>query len=69
MGFFRAIAKELGVSINVTSKAQQLRNRIEDVLQKSKLGIVFDSAHFLWPQSNYRDTTPGRVNWVFERSC
>lgn len=64
MGFFRAIAKELGVSINITSKAQQLRNRIEDVLQKSKLGIIFDSAHFLWPQSNYRDTTPGRINWV-----
>lgn len=64
IGFFRAIAKSLGVSINQNSKAQQLRDRIEDVLQRGKLAIVFDEAHYLWPQSNYREALPGRVNWI-----
>jgi hypothetical protein len=62
--FFRAIAMSLGVSVNLKSKAQELRSRIEDTLQCGHLMLVLDEAHYLWPQSNYRDTTPGRVNWL-----
>jgi len=62
--FFRVIAECLGVSINLKSKAQELRGRIEETLQSSKLMLVLDEAHYLWPQSNYRHTTPGRVNWL-----
>lgn len=64
IGFFRAIAKSLGVSINLNSKAQELRQRIEEVLQRGDLAIVFDEAHYLWPHSNYRDAMPQRVNWI-----
>ena len=62
--FFRAIAESLGVSINLKSKAQELRLRIEETLQPGHLTLVLDEAHYLWPQSNYRNTTPGRINWL-----
>jgi hypothetical protein len=64
VGFYRAIARALGVSINLNSKAHHLRDRIEDVLQSGQLMPVFDEAHFLWPTSNYRGALPRRVNWI-----
>ena len=62
--FFRAIASVLGVSINLNSKAQELRSRIEETLQAGQLMLVLDEAHYLWPQRHYRNTTPGRINWL-----
>ncbi len=62
--FFRAIAMSLGVSINLKSKAQELRNRIEETLQGGDLALVIDEAHYAWPQSHYRNTTPVRINWL-----
>lgn len=62
--FFRAIALSLGVSSNLKSKAQELRNRIEEALQAGGLMLVLDEAHYLWPQSYYTNTTPGRINWL-----
>jgi hypothetical protein len=63
-GFFRAIAKALGISSGLAWKAVQLRDRIEDVLQRGDLMIVFDEAHYLWPISSYRYAVPARVNWI-----
>jgi hypothetical protein len=64
IGFFRAIAKSLGVSINLNSKAHELRQRIEQVLQGGDLMLVLDEAHYLWPNSSYREALPSRVNWI-----
>ena len=64
IGFFRAIARSLGVSINLNSKAQELRQRIEETLQLGGLAVVFDEAHWLWPSGTYRDALPGRINWI-----
>lgn len=64
IGFYRAIAKPIGVSININSKAQELRQRIEDALQAGHLFIVFDEAHYLWPSTNLRDALPVRINWI-----
>lgn len=64
IGFFRAIAKSLGVSINLNSKAQELRQRIEEVLQRGHLAIVFDEAHWIWPNTNLRDAVPTRLTWI-----
>ena len=64
IGFFRAIAKALGVSINLNSKAQELRQRIEEVLQRGHLAIVFDEAHWIWPNTNLRDAVPTRLTWI-----
>ncbi len=64
VGFYRAIARAIGVSINLNSKAHHLRDRIEDVLQSGQLTICFDEAHFLWPTSNYRGALPKRIAWI-----
>jgi hypothetical protein len=45
-------------------EAQELRQRIEEVLQRGDLAIVFDEAHYIWPNSNYRDAMPTRVTWI-----
>jgi hypothetical protein len=62
--FFRDVALSLGVSINLKSKAQELRSRIEETLRAGDLMLVIDQAHWLWPQSHYRNTTPARINWI-----
>lgn len=62
--FFRILAESIGVSCSLKSKAQELRERVAETLQKSKLMLVIDEAHYLWPQSHYRHTTPGRINWL-----
>ena len=65
MSFFRAIARGLGVSSNLNYKARQLRDRVEDVLQRGHLLLCLDEAHYIWPQSSCRDVRmPGRVNWI-----
>ena len=64
MSFFRAIAKALGVSINLNSKAQELRQRIEDTLQGGDLVLVIDEAHYLWPNLIDSRTLPARINWI-----
>ncbi len=64
--FFRDIAASLGLSINLNSKAKDLRNRIEETLQSGDLTLVIDEAHYLWPQSSdlRHCSTPARVNWL-----
>ena len=64
VGFYRAIARAIGVSINLNSKAHHLRDRIEDVLQSGQITCLFDEAHFLWPTSNYRGALPRRISWL-----
>jgi hypothetical protein len=64
VGFFRAIAKAIGVSCGRSWKAVQLRQRIEDTLQAGDLILVMDEAHGLWPMSDCRHSLPGRISWV-----
>jgi hypothetical protein len=64
IGFFRAIASALGVSINLNSKAHELRSRVEAVLYSGHLMLVCDESHRLWPRSRYREAMPYRVEWV-----
>ena len=63
-GFFATIARSLGVSVNLNSKAQELRQRVEETLQKSKLLLVIDEAHYLWPNRIDSRTLPARTNWL-----
>lgn len=63
-GYFRAIARALGVSINTNSKALELRERAEEVLHTGDLMLVLDEADYLWPQTNPKYSKPKRVNWL-----
>jgi hypothetical protein len=62
--FFRSIAKALGVGSGLSMKGLQMRERVEQTLQLSKIMLVLDEAHYLWPQNNRREALPGRLNWI-----
>jgi hypothetical protein len=62
--FFRAVAKALGMSASYNLKAQDLRARIGDVLQGAYLTLVIDEAHYMFPQTNFREALPNRINWL-----
>ena len=62
--FYRAIAKSLGVSINLNCRAGDLRQRIEDTLEGGHLALVLDEAHYLWPNRIDTRSLPARINWV-----
>ena len=64
ISFFRAIARSLGVSSSLQMKAAELRSRVEEALSTGDLMLVFDEAHYLWPQSWQRYAMPSRVNWI-----
>lgn len=64
IGFFREIAKALGISSGLGCKAVELRERIENVLHTGQLMLVFDEAHYAFPTNNCRNTQPGRINWI-----
>jgi hypothetical protein len=66
IGFFRAIAEALGVSVNLNSKAHQLRDRITEALKDGSVLLCLDEAQYLWPQSNYREALPQRLDWVMK---
>jgi hypothetical protein len=62
--FYRKIAQSLGVGCSLSIKALQMRERIEYVLQTTKLMLVFDESTYLWPQNNRREALPNRINWI-----
>jgi hypothetical protein len=63
-GFFRALARGLGLGSLLNYKAAQIRERVESVLLAGDLLLVLDEAQRLWPQSNYRQAFPRRIVWV-----
>ena len=65
-GFFRAIGRALGVSASLQLKASEIRNRVEEVLQKGDLMLVLDESQYCWPQSWQRYAMPSRVNWILQ---
>jgi hypothetical protein len=66
---FRAIAKALGIASSYSRTATEMQARIEDVLQRSKLMLVFDEAHFLFNQSPRIYARPELVDWIDTALC
>ena len=63
-GFFRAIARGLGLGNFLNYKAAEIRSRVESVLLTGNLLLVLDEAHRLWPRMNARYGFPKRIEWV-----
>jgi len=64
ISFFRSIATALGVSSSLQLKSAEIRGRIEETLTGADIVLVFDEAHYLWPQNWQRYAVPSRVNWI-----
>jgi hypothetical protein len=66
---FRSIAKALGIASSYSRTATEMQARVEDVLQRSRLVLVFDEAHFLFNQSPRIYTRPELVDWIDTALC
>jgi hypothetical protein len=64
VGFFRAIARGIGLGNFQQYKAVEIRERVESVLLTGDLILCLDEAHRLWPEVNIRYGFPKRINWV-----
>jgi hypothetical protein len=62
--FYREIAKALGVASGCSMKTGQIRERIERMLEDSRLMLVMDEGHYIWARANRRDTMPKRICWI-----
>jgi hypothetical protein len=60
----REVAKAIGLEIGANGGWSRLRDRIDYVLSHTRLMLVFDEAHFLFPMNFNRNTAPARLNWV-----
>lgn len=67
--FFRAIAKALGIASSYSRTATEMQARIEDVLQRSKMMLVIDEAHFAFPQSQRIYSRPEIIDWIDTALC
>lgn len=64
ISFFRAIARGLGTACGSAMGTTKVKRNVEDAIQDSGIMLVFDEAHYLFPQ--YKDTrsSPRRINWM-----
>lgn len=62
-GFFQKIGAALGIGI-CQQASSKLQARIEGVLASTKLMLVIDEAHYLWPQHRRNHSSPELVDWV-----
>ncbi len=67
ISFFRSLAKALGMGSGRSYKANDLRAKIEGVLQSGDHMVVMDEGHYLFSQRNARNAIPHRINWVLNQ--
>lgn len=63
-GFFAAVARAVGLTVEQDPKVKNLRTRVESALQGGDLMLVIDEAHNCWPSYSYRNTRPPRICWL-----
>jgi hypothetical protein len=63
-GFFRELARGLGIGNFLQYKAIEIRERVESVILTRDILLCLDEAHRLWPETNPRYSFPKRVNWL-----
>jgi hypothetical protein len=62
-GFFRNLASAIGLAA-AKSKAIEMQVRVEDFFRKTRLMLVIDEAHYLWPQYQRSYSSPELIDWV-----
>jgi energy-coupling factor transporter ATP-binding protein EcfA2 len=63
--FFRAIAEALGIGASFARTANEIQNRVEKVLQSSRIMLVIDEAHAMISGSKHVTTRPELVDWIY----
>ena len=62
-GFFQKVASEIGLGTS-NRKASEMQMKVEEFFRKTRLMLVIDEAHYLWPQHERVYSTPELINWV-----
>jgi hypothetical protein len=62
-GFFRNLAITIGLAAS-KRKGSDIQVKVEDFFQKSRLMLVIDEAHYLWPRLQQRESSPVLVDWI-----
>ncbi len=63
-GFFRALAKALGIGGSYARSSTEMQTRIEDMLQRSKLVLCIDEGHHLFSAAERVYSRPELVDWI-----
>jgi len=66
---FRTIGRALGISSGYMRGATEMQARVEDVLQRSRLCLVVDEAHFLFGQGERIYSRPEMIDWIDTALC
>lgn len=62
-GFFQKLATAIGLAAS-KRKATDMQVKVEDFFRKTRLMLVIDEAHYLWPQHERSHSNPELVDWV-----
>ena len=62
-GFFKKLASAIGLAAS-NRKASDMQIKVEEFFRKTRLMLVIDEAHYLWPQQERIYSTPELINWV-----
>ncbi len=62
-GFFQKLAAAIGLASS-NRKATDMQVKVEDFFRRTRLMLVIDEAHYLFPQHQRSNSNPELVDWV-----
>lgn len=62
-GFFQKLATAIGLAAS-KRKATDMQVKVESFFRKTRLMLVIDEAHYLWPQHQRSQSSPELIDWV-----
>lgn len=62
-----AIADAFGLPVTLATRQRELKRAVEFIIKHGRLMIILDEAHFIFPPSPRRFTSPTRLNWIRTR--
>lgn len=63
--FFRSTSRGCGLPHGENLKAEQMKTNVENFLRVSRLILVIDEAHRLFPDGNRVYAAPALMNWIY----
>ena len=62
-GFFRQLATAIGLAAS-KRKGSDIQVKVEEFFHKTRLMLVIDEAHYLFPRLQQRESSPVLVDWI-----
>ena len=62
-GFFRKLATAIGLAA-VKRKGSDIQAKVEEFFRRTRLMLLIDEAHYLFPRLQQRESSPVLIDWV-----